>query len=172
MNLPLHPAIVHLPLGLAFALPVVILGLAIAALRSQVNRRAWLAAVALQAILVVGGLVALRTGEADEDRVEKAVAEAAIEAHEHAAQAFLVGAGAVLALGLALLFVPAERAAKGVAVAAALASLATGGLALRTGHAGGELVYRHGAAAAWVSGAASTSPGEAARAGRHHDDDD
>lgn len=88
METPLHPALVHLPLGLAAVLPIAALGLALALWRGWLPARAWVGLVVLQAMLVAGGVVALRTGEADEERVERTVGEASIEAHEHAAQRF------------------------------------------------------------------------------------
>jgi uncharacterized membrane protein len=37
-NLPLHPALVHLPLGLAVILPLLALGLTVAARRESLQR--------------------------------------------------------------------------------------------------------------------------------------
>ena len=48
-ELPLHPAIVHVPLGLAFVLPLVFVALAVLAWRREVAARAWTAALVLQA---------------------------------------------------------------------------------------------------------------------------
>ncbi len=54
---PLHPAIVHLPLGLAFLAPLLFLAVAVAVAREWIPKRAWLAVVVLQALLF--GLVIL-----------------------------------------------------------------------------------------------------------------
>src|SRR5262245_13011477 len=96
----LHPAIVHLPLGLAVVLPFVILVLANHT-RWGWPRSAFAIAVALQAVLFIGALVALRTGEGAEERVENRVPDAALETHEHQANAFTWTAGGVLLLLLA-----------------------------------------------------------------------
>jgi hypothetical protein len=149
-TVPLHPALVHVPLGLAFALPLVTAGLALALWRGLVPRRAWLVAVALQAMLLAGGAAALRTGEGDEKRVGSFVAKSLVEAHEHAAETFLWGAAAVFGLTAAVLAVPRRATALCAAVATA-GTLLVGALAYRTGKAGGELVYVNGAARAYTA---------------------
>ncbi len=63
-SLPLHPALVHLPLGLAFVMPFLAVSLAWALWVRRVPRLTWAIVVALQTVLLAGGLVALRTGEA------------------------------------------------------------------------------------------------------------
>ncbi len=60
-------------------------------------------------------------------------------------------------------------AARGLSVVVALALLGAGGL---TGHSGGELVYRHGAAAAYADAGPASSGSGWALAGRDHDDED
>ena len=154
---PLHPALVHLPLGLALATPLLAAGIALAAWRGLLPRRAWIAVVALQALLVAGGVAALVTGEEDGERVEKLVGEDPVEAHEERAEAFVWAAGAVLAAAAAALVVPA-RAAGALAALSLAGMVAVAGLAIRTGQAGGELVYRHGAARAFAPGVAGGGP--------------
>jgi hypothetical protein len=146
-NVPLHPALVHLPLGLAIASPFVAWGLALALWKGLLPRRAWGVAVGLQILLLAGGVAALLAGEQDSHVVERVVAEKLVDAHEERAEAFLWAAGVVLAASAAVLFVPAAAAAPAAAVAAA-GTLLVAGLGLWTGKAGGELVYVHGAAAA------------------------
>ncbi len=173
-NVPLHPAIVHIPLGLAFVLPLVVLVLTVLLWRGQLARRAFISVFALQLVLFASGLAALKTGENDEERVERVVAESRIEQHEEAAELFVWGAGAVLVLSLAPLLL---RSRRGQSIAAALATASTfavAGLGYRAGKAGGELVYVHGAAQAYTqTGSAGSAPsGEAAPARHGHDDDD
>lgn len=163
-SLLFHPKVVHLPIALAVLMPLVSAGLLLAWLRGLLPRRAWIVAVALQALLVASSVVAMRSGEGEEDRVESVVAESAIEAHEEAAEAFTYAAGAALALFAAASLLP-EGVARGAAGAAVMGSLLVLGLGYRVGQAGGELVYRHGAAAAYASSATAAAPR------RHHDDD-
>ena len=113
-TLPLHPAFVHLPLGLAFAVPLVAIGLTLWHLRGRVPRGAFAILLGLQALLVASGVVAMQLGERDEHRVEAIVAEQVIEAHEERAEVFLWAAGVVLAASAALLFVPRAPRARAV----------------------------------------------------------
>jgi hypothetical protein len=154
-TVPLHSALVHVPLGLAAVLPLVAAGLALALWRGVLARRTWLVLVALQALLVAGGVAALATGDRDEDRVERVVGEAAVHRHEEAAEAFLWSAAVVLAAAIAVLVLPARASAAGTVVVVA-GTLVVTALALRAGEAGGELVYRYGAATAY--GAAPPAP--------------
>ena len=171
MQLPLHPSIVHLPMALAVLMPFVAGGLLLAIWRRWLPRNAIVLATAGQLALVVGCLLALRTGEVDEERVERLVPEAALELHEHAASTFAWAAGGVLALTvlLAMPFV-LSHARRFIAVgwAVVLGTLAVLVLGYRTGHAGGELVYRHGAARAFATDA-QDAPAPV-REHRDHDD--
>jgi hypothetical protein len=166
-NLPLHPAIVHIPLGLAFILPLVATGLTAAVWRRRLPRSAFALLVGMQAVLVVSGVTALRLGEGDAHRVEAAVGEPAIERHEDRAEAFLWTAGVVLALSAALLVAPA-RAAPGLGAAIVAGTVAVAALGFLAGEAGGELVYVRGAAAVYAPGGMAPVP--AARRARHGDD--
>jgi hypothetical protein len=166
-TVPLHPALVHVPLGLAAVLPLVAAGLAVALWRGLLARRAWIVLVALQALLVAGGAMALASGDREEDRVERVVGKAAVHRHEEAAEAFLWTAAAVLAAAAAVLVLPARAASAG-AFAVVAGTLLVGALALRAGKAGGELVYLHGAAAAY---GAAPGPAPVAGAGDRDDDD-
>lgn len=148
-GLPLHPALVHLPLGLALVMPLVALVLTWALWSRRAPRRTWAIVVALQAVLLAGALTALRTGEAEEDRVEGIVGEAALARHEAAAEQFVWASALTLALAAAALLLKDGRPMRAALVLTALASVIGTGLALRTGHAGGQLVYVHGAASAY-----------------------
>ncbi len=97
-SLPLHPAVVHLPLGLAFVMPALALGFAWALWTGRIRPRARLALVALQALLLGAGLVAMNTGEREEDRVERIVPDTALHTHEAAAEPFVWATGLTLVL--------------------------------------------------------------------------
>ena len=174
-NLPLHPAAVHLPLALAMLVPPLALGILLAIRAGKVPRSSWLLVVALQAVLVGGALVALRTGESEEERIEDRVAEARLEAHESAAQQFTVVAVFTLALAGATLVAGRIRPRAGaVAAAATLAmSLVVAGLAFRTGHRGGELVYGPGGISeTGLAGANGADEEEGSTAAKDDDDED
>lgn len=168
-----HPRVVHVPIALAVLMPLLAGGTLLAWRLSWLPRRAWILVVGLQTVLVVAGVIALRTGEAEEERVERVVSEARIEAHEEAAQAFVAASSASLVL-LTLPLLLGERRSRLAWRLAGLGSLSTllvFGLGYRAGHAGGELVYRYGAASAYTQtieqGLAETAP----RARVHEDDD-
>lgn len=106
----------------------------------------------LQAVLLITGVAALRSGEAEEERVEPVVGEWALETHEEAAEVFVAGAGLVLCLFVLPLVLPGENLRRRAAAMLVVAPLIVAVLAVRTGKAGGELVYRHGAGAAYRAG--------------------
>jgi uncharacterized membrane protein len=159
-SLPLHPLIVHLPLALAVLLPFLAAGAILSWWRGWLpGRRAWTVVVVLQALLTVSAWAALRTGEAEEERVEGTIAESVLESHEEAAKAFLGATAGVLVMTVLAFSIPGERVPRLVA-ALALAGMVIGTfLAVRVGRAGGELVYRHGAATAYAAPAAPLPSG-------------
>ena len=146
-----HPKLVHVPIALGVLMPLVSGGLLLAWWRAWLPRRGWLVAVALQATLLVSGVMALRSGQAEEERVEDVVAERLIEAHEEAAEVFVWASGGVLALMLLAAALGSRRSAFPLASAATLGAVVVFGLGYRTGEAGGALVYQHGAAQAHVA---------------------
>lgn len=166
---PLHPAIVHFPIVLALLLPIVAAATLLWIRRGAPARRVWPVLVVLAALLFGAAFFSVRTGEAQEERVEDVlVSEEPLHEHEEAAERFLVLAGIVFALSpLGLL--------KGRAGTAGRLALGVGSLALLVaiwpvGTTGGELVYEHGAAQAYISGPTSVSGDMAAR--RPESDDD
>lgn len=170
-SLPLHPAIVHLPIALAVLMPLVAGGALVATLRGGSTRRAFAVAALAEALLLGSGFAAKASGEREEEVVERVVPESALEAHEEAADVFLVGAGATLLLFAAAAAAP-EGAARGLASAGLVGTLLVLGLGYRVGEAGGELVYRHGAASAYAASAAGGGTPATPPAGGERDDDD
>lgn len=161
-SLPLHPAIVHLPLGLAFIMPVIALGFGWALWTGRVRPRAWLAIVALQAVLLGAGLVAMNTGEQEEERVEAAVPETALEQHEEYAEQFVWATA--LTLGLMGLVLVGRRPSivRALTLVAVTGTVVVTTLAIRVGHAGGELVYVHNAGAAYAAPSTASAEVDAA----------
>lgn len=165
-----HPKIVHLPMALALIVPLAALAVAVCVWRGWLPRRTWWLVVALQALLVGSSIAGLQSGEREEDRVERVVPEAAIEAHEEAAEGFTIAGGVTLGL-MVLAGLLGERRFAGTATALALGGTFVGvALGVRTGHAGGELVYVHGAGAAYATPGAA--PPASDRRGRRDGDDD
>lgn len=160
-GIPLHPLVVHFPIVLVVLLPIVA-GIALWAIRRGSSvRRAWLAPLAVGVALTASAFVAVRTGSAQEDRVERVVPEGAIDGHEEAAERFLVLSGAlvlVAAAGLARGTI--GQAGRLLTTVGALGLVAAG---VQVGHSGGTLVYRDGAASAYAtpSSAAAEQSGRA-----------
>jgi hypothetical protein len=144
-----HPKVVHLPMALGVLMPILAGGLLLAWWRSWLPRRAWFIAIGLQLILLGSGVLALQSGEVEEERVERVVSDHLIEQHEEAAEAFVWASGGVLAVMILTAALGARRAALPTAAAATLGTILVLGLGYRTGQAGGSLVYEHGAARAY-----------------------
>jgi len=157
---PLHPALVHFPIVLAALAPLLAAGLLFATATGRAPARAWLAVVVLQAVVAGGGWITAETGEEEEERVEAVVPHDPIEAHEEAAEWFVRLAFVALPIAAAgLVAGRVGRVARGLTVVATLiAALAVA----RVGHTGGQLVYVHGAAIAYLD--AETAAGALTRA--------
>ncbi|HEU4563259.1 MAG TPA: DUF2231 domain-containing protein [Gemmatimonadaceae bacterium] len=155
---PLHPAAVHFPVVLAFLLPLFAAGALWAIRRGSRPLRAWAVPLALAGALAASAWAAVETGEAQEERVERVVTDRPLDAHEDAAGLFLALSGVLLLVtGAGLVPGVVGRSARLLATAGA-AALVVG--AVRVGHTGGALVYRHGAASAY--GPAAAAGGSAA----------
>jgi hypothetical protein len=103
----------------------------------------------MSAALAASAFVALRTGEAEEDRVEAVVSEAVLHEHEEAAERFLVLSGVLLLVATAgLVRGDVGRAARFITL---VGSLGVAGAGVQVGAAGGDLVYRHNAASAYAN---------------------
>lgn len=164
---PLHPAIVHFPIVLAVLAPVVAAAGVWAIHTGRIRTAAWVVVLVLQACVVGSGLLALETGQDEEETVERVVSERAIEEHEEAAERFLLLAGLTLPFAAAgLLRSPLGGVARALTVAGTVAAAVAVGI---TGHHGGELVYTHGAASAYLDATPGSPP--VGRPAALHDDD-
>jgi uncharacterized membrane protein len=147
---PLHPAIVHLPIALAILVPLVALFALAAARLGFLPVRGWAFVVLIQLLLVGSAWMAIETGEDQEERALKVVAERHIEDHAERAERLMWAAGVALVVigaGLAPGRVGSVSRPLGLVL-----SLGVAALAADVGHSGGLLVYEHGAAAAYTRG--------------------
>lgn len=147
---PLHPAVVHFPIVFVVLLPLVAAGALWAIRRGARPTAAWSFPVLTAGALALSTWLAVETGEREEEKVENVVAEASIHGHEEAAERFLAFSGVLLVVtGAGLLRGVAGDAARLATLAGALGLAALGA---QVGHTGGNLVYRDGAAAAYMDG--------------------
>jgi uncharacterized membrane protein len=145
---PLHPAIVHFPVVLAFLLPISAF-VALWTIRKGARvTRAWAVPLAVAAALALSSWAATETGESQEEKVENVVAEAPFEAHEEAAELFMTGSALVLLLTAAGMIKGITGRVGRVVTAVAAIALVAGGAYV--GHTGGQLVYKYGAASAYA----------------------
>jgi len=171
---PLHPAVVHFPIVLALLLPFVALWALVAIRHTEKTRAVWIPVVVIGALLFGGALLAKETGEDQEERVERVVAERHLEEHEELAERMVIASGVAFAL-LAAGLLPGVWGVVGrwASVVAAVVALV---VVIQVGETGGELVYEHGAASAYVSGSAGGSAGTATVPSReryeHEEEDD
>ncbi len=150
-NLPLHPAIVHLPMGIVFLLPIVTIFMAFLRFQGFVGRPALILLTFLHLVLVGTSYAALETGEEEEHKVERVIAESVIEKHEEKAEAFMIGTVVVFIMSLSILLPVANTLTKPIIGVLLVGQLVLLALGYRVGHSGGELVYVHGAAQAYVT---------------------
>lgn len=164
-EMPLHPMIVHLPLGLAVVVPLIALGVLLYSFKRQWLAPMWGIVVLLQLLMVGGAFIAMETGEDEEHVVDRVVPHDALEHHEEAAEFFSYAALAVLLLGAAALIPMSQRKRQAVGAATVAGSVAVALIGFEAGKHGGELVYEYGAAQAYVK-----QPGAAPRADASVDD--
>jgi uncharacterized membrane protein len=148
-GIPLHPLIVHFPVVLAVLLPIAIVVALWVIRKGGASRRAWSVPVAIAVALAVSAWVATETGESQEDRVERVIAEGALHGHEEAAERFLVLSG-VLAL-VAVAGLARGTVGRAARITAAIGAVGVLGAGIQVGHSGGLLVYREGAASAYAN---------------------
>lgn len=152
---PLHPAVVHLPIALTLLVPLFAIGTLVAIRRGAHASRTWAVTVALLAALAGSAWASVETGEQADEQVEAVVADAPIETHEEAAEAFLAASAAVL--GIALLGLARGRVGDSARWVAAAGTIVLMVMGWRVGHTGGALVYEHGAASAYVTSSPTAS---------------
>lgn len=149
MQVPLHPMIVHFPMALTFIMPILIIVFAYMIKINKMTPKGWLVIVGLQLAVVVSGYVSLETGETEEHTVEKVLSKDLIHDHEEAAEIFVGSTVLALVLSIGVFFIRKEFQLP-IKLGIAVVGLVSCYLAYKTGSLGGELVYKHGAASAYV----------------------
>ena len=150
MQVPVHPLIVHIPIVISFILPVLIIVFALMIKKNKMSANSWLVIIGLQLTVVAGGYISLETGETEEHNVKHVVSKKLIHEHEEAAEVFVGVSVLALVLSIGSLFLRKEIAFP-VKLTVSFIALVAGYLAFQTGELGGELVYKHGAANAYIT---------------------
>lgn len=145
--MPLHPAIVHLPIALTFILPLLVVVFAWAIKNGKMAKEMWLVIVGFQILVTVSGYIALETGETDEEKVGAIVGKEIIHRHEETAEIFTGMTVISLAAGIVVWFLNPGIQDK-ARFAVALITLLPVFFAFRTGSMGGDIVYRFGGGSA------------------------
>ena len=170
---PLHPAVVHFPVAL------LLLGASVAVLAVFIRR--WhlpLFAAILLSLGAVGAVIAVATGEEEEEKVEHAIpaAEPVLEEHAHWGEgARNAGILAALLAVVAAVLVKKPFGGRVLSALTACVALVAAYYVAQAGHFGGDLVYRHGAGVmsggqTMGSGESSPAPGREARREEEHED--
>jgi hypothetical protein len=136
--LPMHNALVHLPLGLAIGVAILALALTAAIWRNWLPGRSLALLAVLQAVVLIGGALAFRSGK---DAGEQAEDEAVVEQHEERAEAFLWTNGVALAITAAAYAARRRDFSRWGAAAAAVAAVAAAGTGIWVGKAGGAIAH-------------------------------
>lgn len=137
-DLPLHPIIIHFPIAIGCLMPVLMIFIAIAIRKWQWPARTWWVIVLLQSIFFLSSMVAVKTGELDEES-GRAPLVSGMEEHEEWGEKVPIAAGIILALTLMPIFLPKKYNA--ALIVSILGSMLVVGLLIQTGHTGGQLVH-------------------------------
>ncbi len=159
MSIPWHPLFVHLPLALAFIVPILALVSIILISKKRLPLSVWWIVAALQVTMTLSGYLAMESGEWEESTVERVTGDAPIHAHEERAEMFVSASVAASALCLVVTFAKSSVQLP-VQLVALVLMLGNVALAWRTGLSGGELVYRYKAPAAYVAQSADSEESE------------
>jgi len=146
--MPFHPGFVHLPIALSLILPFLTLVLIFFINKKWADPKVWLVVIGFHLLLTGSGYLSLETGETEEDKVEKVVQKKYIHEHEEAAEIFVGSSVIALCLSIVAFFIN-DKFKNKMRLLVFVISLLSGVLSIRTGHLGGELVYKHGAASAY-----------------------
>lgn len=157
MQIPLHPVMVHFPIALTFLLPILILVFAFMIKSKKMSHQMWLVIIGLQIATTITGYIALDSGENEEHAVEKVLEKKLIHEHEENAEIFVGSTVLALVLSIGLYFLRQEIQFK-LQLGICLLTLISCYLVYNTGHSGGELVYRYGAANAYNEGQGTAAP--------------
>ncbi len=149
MTIPFHPLISHFPIALAFIIPLLSITFALLIKSGKMLSQTWLIIIALNLTTVTMGYVAIKSGVAEEAAMEKVLEKKLLQTHESTAEVF-VGLIVISTLLSLSAFFLKDHFQFAVQMCSAGLGLVGIYFAYQTAILGGELVYKYGAATAYV----------------------
>ncbi len=141
-DLPLHPMVIHLPIGLSLAVVLLAPVVLIAWKCGYFSRRTWWMIPLLQFVLLVGSVTAVYSGELAEGNARQVVPNAeVIDRHERQAKRFSLIAAITFVLSLTGAAVSDSKRAQHFATAAVVAAVLQMGGCVLVSHTGGMVVW-------------------------------
>jgi len=168
-DLPLHPVVVHFPIVFGIILPFAAFVLWWGIRKGTFAQNVWVFVPDLALVYGLSAAAAVYLGGEDEEKVEKIVEKKVVEAHEEAGEVIPWLAGGLLLVSIAGLV---RKDSHRLRLAFAVLSLAAIIPLANTGHTGGQLVYKYGAAKAHLpANLQATVPSAVVPGGEGHDKD-
>ena len=150
-DLPLHPAFVHLPLGLCMVLPMLSFLFLVLLKDEKFWPKVWAPILLLQLGLTGAVYLAAEMGDDQAKKVEKVVSEKFIEEHEESADQLLIATIVSLVISAGSFYLQSRKPKSSSRWVSLVAQVAVLGMAMRVGHSGGSLVYKHNAGSAYLT---------------------
>jgi uncharacterized membrane protein len=147
MNALQHPMLVHLPLSAVILLPLLLLFAFYREKKGKQVPQIWYIASGLMILAAGSATLAVITGNMGEEIVEKTISESIIEKHEKWGELFVLLIYVTTLLSVVHLFMK-DSVRKIARTGLLVLSLLLPVVGAQTGRYGGELVYKHNAAAA------------------------
>ncbi len=137
-DLPFHPIVVHLPIAIGCLLPLLMIFNVITIQRFQWPVKTWWMIVLLQVIFLITSIVAVQTGEYDEE-TGRAPLVSGLSIHEEWGEKVPIAATVMLILSFSPILIPSKSTR--MMVICIFASFGVILLLIQTGHTGGKLIY-------------------------------
>lgn len=147
-NLPLHPILVHFPIALGLLAPLLIFIIWIGIYKWNWQTTTWSLIPLVYMILFACSLGAVKTGEMDEEKVEAYISHEVIEEHEEIGEKIPWIFAGLWCLSVTPFFIRSRK--KMLMTITMVCSVISVAPIIVTGHSGGELVYKYGAARAHI----------------------
>ncbi|MBT4790300.1 MAG: hypothetical protein HON90_01910 [Halobacteriovoraceae bacterium] len=149
-ELPIHPGVVHLPIGIVFVLPFLLSLYIIFFKKKLLERSGFVIILVLYGLLTISSVISIKTGENEISAVKNVVAQQHVNTHENEAQNFLVVTLLALVTGISTLVVNSLRYFQIGLIFNFFIQILLIYFAIQVGHTGGVLVYKYSATDAYL----------------------